>query len=109
MESFNKLISFVLGLVVVVVFLLIISGKIDIRKKIIGQKITPTPTPQEKLYFQTSPTPMVNNYQNQTTSLANYQPTNTKQIPATGVSTIFIPLVFSTFGLGVVIKKRTNA
>lgn len=56
MENFNKVLSFVLGLVVVVVFVVVLSGRLNLNLKnaLTGKKIstgkvsvtgTPTPTP----------------------------------------------------------------
>lgn len=107
MESFNKILSFVIGLVVVVVFLAIISGKINIGKKFSSgvplfglNKTTPTPTPttlgqssqQKKQEF-------VN-------TINQYQKTNVKEIPSTGSPTIVLPFVFSSFLSGLYLRNK---
>ena len=103
MDSFNKVISFVLGLVVVIVFLAIISGKIDLRKRITGSggvslfgskptpTLTPTVTPTQK------PTAIYNQYNNQTP----------KKIPATGSPTIILSLLFSALSGGIYLRKKS--
>ena len=91
MDSFNKIISFVLGLVVVVVFLAVISGRLNLGSK----KASPTPTPTvagtsiSKAIISQTP---INNYQ------------NPKTIPSTGPELLF-PLVFSSFLSGLYLKK----
>jgi len=109
MDSFNKVISFVLGLVVVVVFLAIISGKIDLRKTItgvstpkttssgfslFGSKAIPTPT------LTTTPTQKQNSAYNQ------YNTQTPKTIPATGSPTIVLPLLFSALSGGLYLRKK---
>lgn len=53
MENFNKVLSFILGLVVVVVFVSVLSGRLNLglKEKLIGgktqAKATPTPTPKQ--------------------------------------------------------------
>lgn len=62
MENFNKVLSFVLGLVVVVVFVIVLSGRLNIRSDIFTVKkisptptvkitVTPTPAPKEEKSF----------------------------------------------------------
>jgi len=119
MENFNKLISFILGLVVVIVFLLIISGKIDLRKKLITKKtttiiennsLTLTPTPIiKKTITEVSLTTQTNKYQEQSTKKTTVDKPFTKEIPATGSPTIFIPFVFSTLSLGFLINKKIKS
>ena len=47
MENANKIISFILGLIVVVVFIAIVTGKFNLGKKIKTlSKVTPTTTPK---------------------------------------------------------------
>jgi hypothetical protein len=95
MDSFNKIISFVLGLVVVVVFLAVISGRLNLGSKKASPTPTPTPTPTvagtsiSKVTISQTP---INNYQ------------NPKTIPSTGPELLF-PLVFSSFLSGLYLKK----
>ncbi|PJA55225.1 hypothetical protein CO165_04710, partial [Candidatus Roizmanbacteria bacterium CG_4_9_14_3_um_filter_33_18] len=51
MDSFNKVISFVLGLIVVLVFFAVVTGKINLKSKTSTtstSKSTITPTPIQK-------------------------------------------------------------
>ncbi len=119
MDSFNKVISFVLGLVVVLVFLAVITGKINLKSKT-GSASNPTltPTPIQKNnggffgFFKsaTSPTPTStpaptqkpssitvntnkNNVYKQNKQAIQYS--NAKSIPATGLPTLLIPILVS--------------
>ena len=126
MDSFNKVISFVLGLVVVLVFFAVITGKINLKSKTSSaSKSILTPTPIQKnntgffgFFKSTSPTPTptqkpssitkntntsennVYKQYNQTPSLAT-----PKSIPATGLPTLFIPLLFSGLFGGNFLRK----
>jgi len=95
MEDLNKVVSFILGLVVVVVFLAFISGKIKLGGKpgstISKQSITPTPT------TKIIPTATYNKY-SQTTPAP-------KTIPATGLPTIFLPILLSGAASGLYLRK----
>ena len=113
MDSFNKVISFALGLVVVLVFFAVVTGKINLKSKTstTTAKTTVTPTPAQKnsggffgFFKSATPTPTPtskpasstaegtneNNVykQNTTTSSA-------KSIPSTGLPTLFIPMLIS--------------
>lgn len=109
MDSFNKVISFVLGLVVVLVFLAVITGRINLKNKsastsvltptpiqknsggLFGffNKSTPTPTPTQKPSTITVTGISENNIykQNNQTSKTS----TAKSIPATGLPTLFVP------------------
>jgi len=109
MDNFNKILSFILGLVVVIVFLAIITKKVNLskglsflKKSTTGVTVTPTPT---KLPTQTvvisgvNPTPVVYNYQTK-------QPVNSpKSIPATGAPTILLPFAISSLFAGIKLRK----
>ena len=99
MDSFNKVISFVLGLVVVLVFLAVITGKLNLKSKPFGGSF-PTPTPTQK----PSPTAVVsvsgNSVYNQT-SIS----TTPKSIPATGLPTLFVPILLSGLVGGNFLRK----
>ncbi|MCX7881044.1 MAG: hypothetical protein N2482_00820 [Patescibacteria group bacterium] len=103
MENFNKIVSFILGLVVVVVFLAVISGKINLKKVAPGlaNKNTPTPTMEE-----VTPTPKA--ISSVSVSNKNYQPYQTRpatSIPNTGSPTAI--LLTSLLGLpgGLFLKR----
>ena len=99
MDNFNKILSFILGLVVVIVFLAIITKKVNIAKTLSFLKkpttgVTTTPTPTKPLT------------QTVTISGVNQSPvTNPKSIPATGAPTILIPLAISSFFAGKKLRK----
>ncbi len=101
MDSFNKVISFVLGLVVVIVFLAIISGKINLKKINITKSasITPTVTPRPTIKKEEAAT--YNQYNSQV-------PKNTtpKSIPATGSPTVLLPVLFSTLASGLYLRRK---
>ncbi|MBI5123775.1 hypothetical protein HZA75_08030 [Candidatus Roizmanbacteria bacterium] len=93
MDSFNKVISFVLGLVVVLVFLAVITGKLNLKSKPFGgSSPTSTPTPTQK--------PSPTNVYNQT-SIS----TAPKSIPATGLPTLFIPMLLAGLVGGGFLRK----
>ena len=108
MDNFNKVISFVLGLVVVLVFVAVISGKINLRGKSttpsttaktgtlfgfnLNKKTTPTPTskPVSSITINDKTTTKANNYGSYSASGKTTTPTT---IPSTGLPTIFVPLM----------------
>jgi predicted PurR-regulated permease PerM len=126
MDSFNKIISFALGLVVVLVFFAVVTGKINLRSKTstTASKSILTPTPIQKnnngffgLFKSASPTPTPtqrpststlskvseNNIyaqNNQTTTSSN-----AKSIPSTGLPTVFIPILFSSLAAGNILRR----
>ncbi len=110
MDSFNKIISFILGLVVVVVFLAVITGRLNLGKRfssLSSSTISPTPTTSSAV---PTPTTVINNYQSQSHSQADNQSGKTPGvIPATGAPTVLLPLalfgLFSGFGLKKAGKK----
>lgn len=113
MDSFNKVISFILGLVVVLVFFTVVTGRIKPPSKFslpfVKKTTTPTPTPVSTITVsesssETSQTsPLGNNYKTQSETTVS----KVNSIPATGVPTFFIPsLLFS--GLGGVFLRKTG-
>lgn len=119
MDSFNKVISFVLGLVVILVFLAVITGRLNLKSKppsTTTSKSILTPTPVQKNnggffgFFKstTSPTPTPTQKPSSITTNTNennvYSPTP-KSIPATGLPTLFIPLLLSGLVGGNFLRK----
>jgi glutamate dehydrogenase/leucine dehydrogenase len=117
MDSFNKVISFVLGLVVVLVFLAVITGKINLKGKSSSTtssssfglfnfgRTTPTATltPTQKPATLTVSGSGTNNLYKQ-----NNQAVNTsaaKSIPSTGLPTLFIPALLSGLMGGSFLRK----
>ncbi|MEK7633594.1 MAG: hypothetical protein AAB437_02005 [Patescibacteria group bacterium] len=95
MDSFNKVISFVLGLVVVLVFFAVVTGKLNLTGK--PSSTTASKTNSFFNFGKTSPT--------QTPTPTKKPPsiviidTNgnqiPKSIPSTGLPTLFIPTLLS--------------
>lgn len=120
MDNINKLISFGLGLIVVVVFLAVVTGKINLGKNVtkLTGKTSPTPTKTK-----TATSNEMNDYKD---SVAKITPASSlivqdtkdktynsykegekapSTIPATGVPTLLIPLFLSGIGSGALLKK----
>ena len=122
MDSFNKVISFVLGLVVVFVFLAVITGKLNLKGKSTSTSaITPTPTQKSNsglfgFFNKSTPTPTptqkpssVTINTNESTIYKQYNQTSSsttpKSIPATGLPTLFILLLLSGLVGGNFLRK----
>lgn len=126
MDSFNKVISFILGLVVVLVFLAVITGKLNLKSKTgsaLNSNLTPTPIQKNDggffgFFKSPSPTPFPsptqkpssitintneNNVYKQNSQPVQYS--NVKSIPSTGLPTIFIPMLLSGLVGGSFLKK----
>ena len=129
MDSFNKVISFVLGLVVVLVFFAVVTGKINLKSKTTAtstptptpitkkdggffsflKKSTPTPTPTQKstssitINANTNANTNENNIYKQNNQVSSQS--NAKSIPSTGLPTLFIPLLFSGLAGGGFLSK----
>ena len=126
MDSFNKVISFVLGLVVVLVFFAVITGKINLKSKTNqASKSTVTPTTTQKnsggffgFFKSASPTPTPTQKPSSITINTNTNENNVykqnsqssksstaKSIPSTGLPTLFIPILFSGLAGGSFLRK----
>ncbi len=127
MDSFNKVISFILGLVVVLVFLAVITGKLNLKNKpslttASGSILTPTPVQKNNGgffgFFKPSPSPtptpaqkpfsvMINTKENNIYKQNNQviQYPNAKSIPSTGLPTLFIPILLSGLVGGNLLRK----
>jgi len=118
MDNFNKVLSFILGLVVVIVFFAVLTGRINLKNNFPFLSAKTSPTPQIK----TSPTPKVNitptpvytvtasntNPTHSTTSYNRYPTTskNPSTIPSTGSPTFLLSFFFFTLGAGIYLKKK---
>ncbi len=103
MGNFNRIISFVLGLIVVIVFLAVITGRLNLRNRISGggqAKTTPTPIPTLRY---TQPTTLVVPTTNTYSPNIAKKPTS---IPATGSPTVFLPILLSGLSAGLFLKRR---
>lgn len=104
MEGLNRIIFLVLGLIAVVIFFAVLTGRINLKDKLPtfsdgakNEKVTPTPADDKK-----TPTSSQNQPYNKDTTVTSNP---IKTIPATGVSDFFIPLAFSFLALGFYLKK----
>ncbi len=114
MDSFNKVISFVLGLVVVLVFFAVVTGKLKLPGKLstlsLPKVVSPTPTQSPnptpistvKISGSTGTSPLGNNYKTQTNKSTSTSP---KSIPATGLPTLFIPTLLAGSMGGAFLRK----
>lgn len=94
MEGLNKIVSFILGLVVVIVFFAVVTKRIDLKnigKKnnsttaVITKSITPTPKVVSSIKINPTSHP--------------YSSSSPSSIPSTGLPTLFIPtLLVGLFG-----------
>lgn len=110
MDSFNKIISFVLGLVVVIVFFAVVTGRINFKGGLPRltktsttptPKASPTPAPSTqsgaRVVISPTGTAALGKYQQQAQAQQKTKTTtsSTKQIPATGLPTLFIPALLA--------------
>jgi len=114
MESFNKVLSFVLGLVVVVVFVIVLSNRLNIKTKIIplsnitvSKKITPTPVKKTTIKTQDTKkqTEQVEFTQPAATQETKGDLNNIKKIPETGSVTPLILIYSSSAILGFYLRR----
>ncbi len=107
MDNFNKVVSFVLGLVVVIVFFAVITGKLNLGKftPSFAKKTTISPTPKTTSTVVIEENTSNNTNTKTTTYKVNNYLTNTKSIPATGLPTFFIPSVFASGLAGFFLRK----
>lgn len=105
MEGTNKLISLILGLVVVVVFFAVVTGKIDLKKgftrlntKSNAVKISPTRVP--------TPTPISTIItKNQNTGYTKHTAPAPKKIPSTGLPTDILGLLLASPTIGYFLRR----
>lgn len=107
MDNLNKTVSFVLGLVVVLVFLAIITGRLNLKNKIplFSGKVSPTPA----VKITPTSTKLVESNKEGSTygNYATKQGKTPTTIPSTGSPTILLPLLFSGLGGGILLRRRT--
>ena len=111
MDNFNKIISFVLGLVVVIVFLIVIGGRFNLKERVKDfgsqKKLSPTPTIIIGQYSSPTPSAIKASGQGTTNTYTSSQKTPTT-IPTTGFPTLLLPALFSTLYLGIYLKKKNK-
>ena len=108
MDNFNKIISFILGLIVVIVFIVILarrgtfSGTAPIVKNVTPMVVAPTAI---NMAVRTiSPTPITNvNYKT-----GERVTGGVTTIPNTGAETMFFPLALTALGAGLFLKRATK-
>jgi len=130
MEQFNKALSFILGLVVVAVFIVVASGKFNIKgvnlsktNTTTGIQPTITPKPTSKPWFSWSkpvvtptakptikptnqPTTITQVYTNTDPNYHSYSGTNTlTSIPSTGIPIVLFPLFGTSLLTGIFMRK----
>lgn len=122
MENFNRILSFIIGLVVVVVIVAVIANRINLGKRVSTlsqslKKVSPTPTKVsdkdlEIPYQSSSPTPsptpkiVVSNKTSDGTYETKGGLTNQpKKIPSTGAPTLLIPLSLAGAFIGGKLKN----
>jgi len=106
MEDFNKVISFVLGLIVVIVALVIIGRKYDLTKKLLPfsttASVSVTPTPTGKVVSEVR----VSSNQSSNQTRNYYQTQKPTSIPATGAPTFLLPLFGSSLLVGLKLRSK---
>ncbi len=119
MDSFNKVLSFVLGLVVVIVFIVVLSNRLKLGNKFLPFKettpvVSPTAkketTPATALRFypgqgggnKMTPQPQAKSPQ----PVNQYQPKTVKAIPSTGSPTELLLALNSTLLFGFYLRKK---
>lgn len=106
MDSFNKIISFVLGLVVVIVFFAVITGRINFRKGLPSLTGSPTATVTPTQTVSKNPTPAPKTTATATNNYGSYKTNGkTTTIPATGLPTLFIPSLLAAAAGGAFLRK----
>lgn len=111
MDSLNKVISFALGLLVVVIFLAVVAGKIRVPgfpwkgslPATPTKTIAPSPTKTTAVVSPTPSSSTYNTYQTPTIQKGIVKPTS---IPSTGVSIFFIPSLLSGLFAGFYLRNN---
>ncbi len=118
MEGLNKIISLFLGLIVVVIFFAIITGRIDLKNRFpkLGSLLTkptakPTPStgkPKPKITIRVTSesTEPTNQYSKKAILTPAQKYSKITTIPATGAPTILLPIAFSTFLGGMFLRRK---
>jgi len=106
MDNFNKIVSFVLGLVVVIVFLAVITGRLNLKNTIMGLGGKARVTPTIAITPFLSPTGFSNALGQTNTNANGFTPKTPNSIPATGSPTLLLSALFSTLSLGFFLKRK---
>lgn len=114
MEQFNKALSFILGLVVVAVFIIVASGKFNIKglnlaKSVSKAKITPTVTSTPAKKITTTLNKITTNTQTTKQVDPNFHSYSGSSVPTsipnTGVPIVMFPLLGSSLLTGILMKR----
>lgn len=120
MEQFNKALSFILGLVVVAVFIVIASGKINFKnitfpkaKNTTKTVLSPTPTQKKVQLAVTNGTnnktgtgvQQNENYHSYTSHSTTGTPAIPTSIPNTGVPIVLFPALITSLSAGVFLRS----
>lgn len=110
MDNLNKTISFVLGLVVVLVFFAVISGRLNLKGNLpfIGKSATPTPTQTPTKIIGSSQNSQNNQNSRENNSYKNNTIKTPSTIPQTGSPTLLIPLLISGLGSGILLRRAKS-
>lgn len=132
MEDFNKVLSFILGLVVVVVFIIVLTNRLNLRGKILPltfttpkpsvitpspkkqtggffsflKRPTPTPTPTKSLARKPTPTSYTNYQTGKPLEQTKGGLSQVATIPSTGSPTLLLSLFGASSLLGFYLRKR---
>lgn len=114
MEGLNRIIFLVLGLVAVVIFFAVLTGRINLKGKLptlsgdtTKETITPTTSPSTVPSSQNKNNTNTSQNKPYTTPTSNKTSSNAKPlttIPATGISEFFFALVFVLLAIGAYMK-----
>jgi len=123
MDNFNRILSFIIGLVVVMIVVAIVANRLNMGRKVSTlsnslKRSTPTPSPIENIPTTTgynaklSPTSTLVARQNAATQTGTGTFPTTKggvpsssTIPSTGASTLLVPLALGGSLLGGLLRK----
>lgn len=112
MGNFNKVLSFILGLVVVIVFVIVLSKRLNLQSKFIPFGNNPTPTPkvkEVKKLVKDEPEIKFTEPEKIKTQEVVINKTNTvqniKSIPETGPSTSLLYMYSSLGALGIILRR----
>lgn len=112
MAGLNRIIFLVLGLVAVVIFFAVLTGRINLKGRLPtfsdGTKketVTPTPTSEPPSVSNTGAKKTATPSQNQPYKTVN-KTTALTTIPATGAPTVLLPITFSLLTAGLYLTRK---
>lgn len=110
MDNFNRILSFIIGLVVVVVIVAIIANRINLGRRVSTlsnslRKTTTTPSPSQAPTVSPTPTQKVVASSNSGYQTKGGASTPPKTIPQTGATTLLVPLSLAGAFIGLRLKN----